>query len=165
MRTSLDIRVATEADRPALLAFHRNLYRTHRDAVVPANVRDLIAYRNYDAVLATDLQSLLSNRSRLVFVAELGGRLIGYITARTEVEPQRVLTRRASVEDWYVDSDHRGTGVGAALLGALEERLLELGCEVLESGTWAANHGARRAHDALGFTETRVTYRKRLGQG
>ena len=35
-------------------------------------------------------------------------------------------------------------------------------CEVIESGTWSTNEGARRAHDSLGFQEIRIVYRKRL---
>lgn len=163
MHGFFDIRAATEDDRPALLVFHKSLYRGHRDLVVPNDVRQLIEYRNYDDVLAGDLDALLSSPNCIVLVAESDGRPIGYITARTEVEPQRVLTRRANLEDWYVEAGHRGRGVGAALLAALEARLVALGCEVLESGTWAANEGARRSHDALGFAETRVTYRKRIG--
>jgi len=44
----------------------------------------------------------------------------------------------------------------------LEERFAAVGCEVTESATWSSNEGARRAHDALGFREIRVVYRKRV---
>ncbi|MEM8610082.1 MAG: GNAT family N-acetyltransferase [Myxococcota bacterium] len=156
------IRPAVDADRPALLSLHRSLYQAHRDAVVPAQVRELIAYRDYEEVVANDLDSLLRTRSCHVLVGEIDDALVGYITARTEVEPQRVLSRRATLEDWYVEPSHRMSGVGAALLQALESKLESLGCDVLESGTWSTNEGGRRAHDAFGFLETRVSYRKRL---
>jgi len=48
------------------------------------------------------------------------------------------------------------------LLLKIEERFAAAGCEVIESATWSGNEGARRAHDALGFREIRVMYRKRL---
>ena len=58
--------------------------------------------------------------------------------------------------------ESRGSGAGALLLRELEKRFIAAGCEVIESATWAGNEGARRAHDALGFREIRVMYRKPL---
>jgi ribosomal protein S18 acetylase RimI-like enzyme len=87
---------------------------------------------------------------------------LGYITGRVTVEPRRVLPRRGVVEDWYVAPDSRGAGVGSSLLHELEARFAAAGCEVIESATWSSNEGARRAHDALGFREIRVMYRKRI---
>jgi RimJ/RimL family protein N-acetyltransferase len=48
------------------------------------------------------------------------------------------------------------------LLRKLEERFVAAGCQMIESATWSGNKGARRAHDALGFREIRVIYRKRI---
>lgn len=78
------------------------------------------------------------------------------------MEPRRVLPRRGVVEDWYVLPESRDSGVGAVLLRELEERFAAAGCELIESATWSGNEGARRAHDALGFREIRVMYRKRI---
>jgi len=72
------------------------------------------------------------------------------------------LPRRGVVEDWYVEESFRGSGVGKQLLAELERRFGAAGCEVVESATWSANTNARRAHEALGFHEIRVIYRKLL---
>ena len=161
MSDDVEVRDAAQSDREALEAFHRNLYIGHRDRVVDTGDLPLVDYRDYERILAEDLASLLSDRGALVLVAESGGRVVGYITGRVRVESRRVLPRRGIVEDWYVDPAARGAGVGRALLAELEQRFAGRGCDVVESATWAGNDGARRAHEALGFREIRVMYRKR----
>jgi GNAT superfamily N-acetyltransferase len=66
------------------------------------------------------------------------------------------------IEDWYVLPAERGNGVGKLLLETLIERFRLAGCQVVESGTWAFNEGARKAHLALGFNEIEIKFRKRL---
>jgi aminoglycoside 6'-N-acetyltransferase I len=162
MVPAFEVREAGDSDREALMSFHQNLYRDHRDEVVAEQDQPLIEYRDYERVLRDDLQALLDDPSSHVLVAESQGVAVGYITGRVTVEPMRVLPHRGVVEDWYVVPASRGAGVGASLLRELEARFGAAGCEVIESATWSANGGARRAHDALGFREIRVMYRKRL---
>ncbi len=162
MGPPIEVREATEADQETVLRFHRSLYQSHRDEVVPTDVLPLIEYRDYKQVVEDDVKVLLADRISHIFVAESEGVPVGYITGRTTDEPHRVLARRGVVEDWYVARAHRGQGIGAALLRKIEERFRSVGCEVIESGTWSSNEGARKVHDAFGFEEIRVTYRKRL---
>ena len=162
MSPPIVVREAGVADRETLLRFHQSLYQLHRDEVVPAEALPLIEYRDYAQVVEDDVKAILADRNSHILIAESEGVAVGYITGRTMVEPHRVLARRGVVEDWYVDRAHRGKGIGAALLRQIEERFRAVGCEVIESGTWSSNEGARRAHASLGFQETRVIYRKRL---
>lgn len=162
MATTSKVREANSSDRDLLVGFHRSLYQGHRDEVVAEEDLPLIEYRDYDRVLVDDVQALLRDQSSHVLVAESQGAALGYITGRVVLEPGRVLPRRGVVEDWYVVPNARGAGVGALLLRELETRFADAGCQVMESATWSGNEGARRAHDAMGFREIRVMYRKRL---
>jgi len=162
MVSTIEVREADDSDRDVLMGFHRSLYQGHRDEVVPKNDLTLIEYRDYERILRDDLDALLRDRSSHVLVAESQGVAVGYITGRVTMEPRRVLPRRGVVEDWYVMPASRASGVGAVLLRELEERFAAAGCELIESATWSGNEGARRAHDALGFREIRVMYRKRI---
>jgi len=162
MIPTIEVREASDSDRDVLLGLHRSLYQGQRDEVVAKEDLPLIEYRDYESILEDDLDALLKDRESHVLIAESAGSAVGYITGRVTVEPRRVLPRRGIVEDWYVVQESRGTGVGAQLLQALEQRFASAGCEVIESATWSGNEGARRAHDALGFREIRVMYRKRL---
>ncbi len=162
MAPTIQVREAVEADRDVLMGFHRALYQDHRDEVVSKQDLPLVEYRDYERILRHDLDTLLSDRSSHVLVAESQGVVVGYITGRTTVERRRVLSRRGVVEDWYVVPESRGSGAGSRLLHEIEARFAAAGCEVIESATWSGNEGARRAHDALGFREIRVMYRKRI---
>jgi len=162
MVPTFEVREADDSDRQVLMSFHRSLYQAHRDEVVAEPDRPLIEYRDYERIVRDDLQALLRDRAGHVLVAESQDGAVGYITGRITVEPRRVLPRRGVVEDWYVVPASRGSGAGASLLRELERRFAAAGCEVMESATWSANEGARRAHDALGFREIRVMYRKRI---
>ncbi|MBW2211953.1 MAG: GNAT family N-acetyltransferase [Deltaproteobacteria bacterium] len=144
------------------MRFHRALYQGHRDEVVSKEDLPLIDYQDYERILRDDLHALMRDRDSHVLVAESQGVAVGYITGRVTVESKRVLSRRGVVEDWYVAPESRGSGVGALLLREIEERFAAVGCEMIESATWSGNEGARRAHDALGFREIRVMYRKRI---
>lgn len=158
----IELREAGKADRETLVRFHHSLYQSHRDEVVAADVLPLIEYGDYARVLEEDINALLAGGNNHILIAESDGMAVGYITGRTVVEPRRMLPARGIVEDWYVNPAHRGQGIGSALLKEIEERFRSAGCEVIESGTWASNERARRAHDSLGFQEIRIIYRKRL---
>ncbi|MBC7173033.1 MAG: GNAT family N-acetyltransferase, partial [Polyangiaceae bacterium] len=106
--------------------------------------------------------AMLSDRDTIVLLAERGGVPIGYATGTISFDERRVLPRKGTLGDWYVDEAARGTGAGRALLVELERRFVEAGCEVMESATWTFNEGARAAHEALGFKEVQVVYRKRI---
>jgi ribosomal protein S18 acetylase RimI-like enzyme len=162
MVSTIQVREADDSDRDVLMGFHRTLYQDHRNEVVAKEDLPLIEYRDYDRILHDDLDALMRDNNSHVLVAESQGVAIGYITGRLTVEPRRMLPRRGVVEDWYVVPESRGGGAGALLLREIEKRFAAAGCEVIESATWSGNEGARRAHDALGFQEIRVMYRKRI---
>jgi ribosomal protein S18 acetylase RimI-like enzyme len=158
----LELRRATLADRAIVLSFHRALYVTHRDRILPPDMLELIAYRDFETVLREDVEAMLKSDQTIVFIGMESTRAVGYISGRIQQEPRRLLRRRGVIEDWYIDEAHRGKGYGSALLFGLESALREAGCELLESATWAFNDSARRAHDALGFKEVQIQYRKRI---
>lgn len=161
MADAVTVREAREEDRYVLQGLHERLYIQHRNRVVDGRDLPLVDYHDYPRILAEDLASLMGDKSAIVLVAESKGAVLGYITGRVRVEAQRVLPRRGVIEDWYVTDQARGAGVGRALLSELERRFVGRGCDVIESATWTGNDDARKVHEALGFREIRVMYRKR----
>jgi GNAT superfamily N-acetyltransferase len=160
MPPAIHVRDARDEDHDTLFRFHKGLYEAHRDQVVAQEDLPLIAYRDYDRILVDDLRALMCDRNAHVLLAESNGRPVGDITGRVTTESRRVLPRRGVIEDWYVEEGERCTGVGKLLLEELERRFVDAGCQVVESATWSGNEGARHAHDAMGFREIRVIYRK-----
>ena len=159
---TITIRRATLDDRAIVLHFHRALYIDHRDTIVDPVALPLFAYRDMDATLRDDVLGLLRSRESTVLLAERSGVPVGYISGHTEVDARRVLPRRGVIEDWYVDPELRGQGVGTRLMERMEGLFRARGCDVMESGTWAFNRGARDAHARAGFSEIEVKFRKRL---
>lgn len=86
-----------------------------------------------------------------VLVADVEGKIAGY----------------ASYGDWrafegfrhtvehsvYVEKDHRGGGIGKALMQALVERARQGGIHVMVACIEAGNAGSIRLHQGLGFRE------------
>ncbi len=162
MSSEVTIRRATATDRSLVLHFHRALYSKHRQEIVPPEIGALHAYRDMDGAIRDDVEALLRNPGATVLIAERGGVPVGYATGHVETDPRRVPSRKGVVEDWYVEPEARGAGVGRALLDALLAAFRAAGCELAESMTWASNTGAREAHRALGFHEVHVKLRKKL---
>lgn len=162
MASDLQFRRAGPRDRDAVLGLHRALYVTHRETVLDAARADFYAYRDLDAALVEDVESLLATDDGAVLLAERDGRVVGYITGRLVEDTRRVLPRRGIVEDWLVLPEERGRGTGRALMDLIAGVFREAGCTMIESATWPFNDGARRAHEALGFLEYEIRYRRKL---
>lgn len=152
---------------------HHELYVKFRRSAFDAARWKLTAYRNLTTVLRSDVDRLLNDRSAFVFLAESVGfeaarrgdeatEALGYITGRTEVVPERELSRRGIVEDWFVVPGHRGTGVGEQLLTKATEHCRSIGCDVMESTTWPDNERAVALHEKAGFLPIELKMRRPL---
>lgn len=155
---------ATPHDLGRLLPLHRALYLSYRQATLSDDSLVVTHYRDFESVLEGDLRSLLSRDDAVVLWADLAGEAIGYISGTITNDERRLLPRRGFVEDWFVSEGQRVQGLGRKLMEELCEVLEGRGCQVLESSTWVENALARRAHAALGFTESRVRFRRLLGE-
>jgi GNAT superfamily N-acetyltransferase len=156
------VRRATRKDKATILSFHHALYVEFRDQIAAPDVIPLFAYKDMQATLRDDVEGLLTARSAAVFLAEENERALGYISGHIEFDARRVLCRRGVIEDWYVTAEARGRGIGPRLLDTLLAWFRADGCELVESGTWAFNEHARKAHARAGFQEIEIKLRRRL---
>lgn len=99
----------------------------------------------------------------LTFVAEEGGRLLGFL----EVDQRKYAPGCNSspvpfIEGWYVDSHARRRGIGRALVSAAEDWARAAGFVEIASDVEIDNEDSITAHGALGYTEIeRVVYFRR----
>jgi len=102
----------------------------------------------------------------VVFVAEQDAKVVGIIEVGLRSHADGCDGRRpvGFVEGWYVDPEHRGNGVGGALMRAAEDWARSQGCREMGSDTWLDHEVSQRAHEALGFevVDRCVHYRKAL---
>jgi aminoglycoside 6'-N-acetyltransferase I len=116
--------------------------------------------------LEAELDQLLSNPDVVVFVAERdNGSLCGLVEAGVRPFANGVDEQPcAFVEGWWVDPDVRRSGVGRALISAIERWARGRGFHQLGSDTEIDNVISQAAHRALGFEELERTvwFRKQL---
>lgn len=103
--------------------------------------------------------SVLHQPEARPIVATVSGRVVGYAEVHA-----RNATISGSRDAWLavlvVDDAHRGSGVGAALLAAVDRAAARLGCEriVLESST--GRDGALRFYEREGFDDASPVARR-----
>ena len=118
------------------------------------------------AELDAEVEGMLVDPNQPIFVAEReGGGLCGMVEAGVRPFANGVDEQPCVfVEGWWVDADMRRSGIGRALVGAVEEWARGRGFHELGSDAELHNTISHRAHEALGFEEReRVVYfRKRL---
>ena len=101
-----------------------------------------------------DLQELLTDEDRPIFVAEENGQVLGYgfcILEKTENNP--VLNDHFScyIDDLCVDETIRGRGIGKAIYRHIAAFARELGCDSVTLNVWAFNEGAMKFYESLGL--------------
>jgi aminoglycoside 6'-N-acetyltransferase I len=113
------------------------------------------------AELAAEVAPLLEDPTQVAFVAERDdGGLCGF----AEASVRRFANSNdespcAFLEGWWVDPDVRRTGVGRALVAAVEDWARAQGFHELGSDALLDNTLSHQAHRALGFEEReRVVY-------
>jgi ribosomal protein S18 acetylase RimI-like enzyme len=101
----------------------------------------------------------------VLFLAEEDGRVVGFAICEREVGgsptwewPPDFL----AIVDLVVLPEHRGKGIGDALIAAAEAEARELGVAALDLNMAATNDSARRFYERHGFRTDLVTMRKPL---
>jgi ribosomal protein S18 acetylase RimI-like enzyme len=100
-----------------------------------------------------------------VFVAEVGGEVAGFSCVWGRVkseEPDDNPADYAYISDFIVREAYRGSGVGRALMGAVEDYARKCGADVLRVQALARNTGATTFYDRAGFSPFQVEMAKRL---
>lgn len=99
-----------------------------------------------------------------VFVAQVGGETVGFLELSVREYAEGCIGPTPYVEGWFVEADHRGSGVGRSLMDTAEQWAIAHGYDTLASDASSENEASLKAHGALGFqvTERIVVFAKRL---
>jgi ribosomal protein S18 acetylase RimI-like enzyme len=142
---SLTIRPASQADVPALLGLYTEL---HPEDPSPPATTALDAWREIEA-----------QAGRAVLVAEAEGRVIGTIDCATLPNLTRGARPFMLVENVVVTSEHRRSGVGAALLGAAVSMARQAACYKVQLLSRASRQAAHAFYESHGFRAVAEGYR------
>ena len=103
------------------------------------------------------LADLARNSYAFVFVATVGDRTVGFISGELrEGSPTFQPKTWASVDDVFVEPDHRNGGIGHALIASVKEWAKQKGADGVSLQVAAANARGRKFYEDLGFREISV---------
>lgn len=88
--------------------------------------------------------------------------LVGFVMYDVEAGRYDQDVVRGVVHNVYVTPDHRGEGVGSALLAAAEAELAEAGADVVALEAMADNEAALDLYERRGYRPHRVELEKRV---
>jgi len=122
----------------------------------PARVEDAAA-----AAYAAALREI-DDAGGTVLVAERDGEVIGVCQLIVFRHLQASGGLCAEIESVHVHPDHRGSGVGTALLREAVARARALGCYRVQLTSNARREDAHRFYERLGFSPTHVGFKMLL---
>ena len=110
-----------------------------------------------ERVMRRFLADLASSGHSFLFVAQSDERVVGFISGELrEGSPTFRQRTWASVDDVFVEADHRNLGIGRALLEGVEAWAKERRADGISLQVAAANARGRKFYDELGFREVSV---------
>lgn len=156
------VRRATKDDLPSIGLLGRSLAAAHHGfdqaRFLPVNNRTQLDYASY-------LGERLKDRDVAIFVADCGGRVVGYTFTRLEGFDYMVLRGPAGViHDLMVDEAYRRQGIGRLLLQAAVTFLKSQGAPRVVLSTAARNEVAQRLFSSMGFRPTMNEMTCELGE-
>ena len=113
-----------------------------------------------DAVLVINL--IDSNPWMLFLVAELDGMVVGTVTVVVVPAITHSAQPWAQIEHMVVHEDHRGAGIGHALLARCEEHVRAVGGYKMQLQSSNHREDAHRFYEREGFNASSMGYRRYL---
>jgi len=156
----LTIRRARPSDAKTLGKLGAALMRAHY-AFDPQ--RFLAAGEGAERGFATFLSSQIDEDDAVVLVAEVDGRVVGYVYAGLEPMSWKELRGPAGfIHDVLVEDDGRGAGAGTALVDQAISWLRDRGAARVILWTADRNARAQRLFGRLGFRRTMIEMTREL---
>ena len=113
----------------------------------------------------TDLEILLKDENRPVFVAMEDENVLGYCFCVIEdCRGTTVLTDRVEIyiDDLCVDEKFRGRGIARALYEYVCGWAREMGCAFVTLNVWQGNDGAMKFYKKMGMKQRSITMETKL---
>ena len=106
-----------------------------------------------------DLQKLLQDESRPIFIAEDDGKVLGYgfcILKITKNDPVLADYTTLYIDDLCVDENCRGRHIGKAVYAHIVDYAKALGYDSVTLNVWAFNENAKRFYESLGMKPQKI---------
>lgn len=155
----MEILVAKEAHIPGILMLLRQVCQVHH------RIRPDIFQSSAVKYTREQLIDILSDETRPIFVAEDGGKVVGYCFCQlrnydgTGVSTCR---RELYIDDLCVDESRRGQHVGSVLYDRAVAFAKANNCQFLTLNVWCGNEGALKFYEHAGLTPRNMTMETKL---
>ena len=155
----MEIRRAAARDIPGMIALLRQVGEVHH--VIRPDIFCSGALKYTPA----QLQQLLQDETKPIFVADDGGFVAGYCFCQIrDYSGSTVQTDRKElyIDDLCVDENRRGQHIGSLLYAHAVSFAKEIGCQFLTLNVWCGNDGAMRFYENAGLKKRNITMEKKL---
>lgn len=147
------IRRLEQKDESEIKKLYKEFHITHHreELLAQSDIRDFTEYKNPDKTVAEDIKNLLTSKKYFIYVAEDKNILKGYICGEILRKKGRVLHKEGYISELYIQKEHRGRGVGKALLNALIIEFKKQQCTHIGINAYAENKQAIDIYHHMGF--------------
>ncbi len=108
----------------------------------------------------SELNDLIKDDMRPIFVAVIDGEVMGYVFCiLRQHKNNNILTdiKTLYIDDLCIDENARGKHIGTALYQFAKDYAKSIGCYNLTLNVWACNENARRFYDSMGLKPQSTT--------
>jgi GNAT superfamily N-acetyltransferase len=129
---------------------------TAADATAGADLCGQLGYPVDPVRFAARLAAVSDQEDAAVFVAEIAGRVTGWI--HVAITPMLELDRGGEILGLVVDADYRSAGVGAALLAEGERWARAAGCAAMRVRSRIARDRAHAFYERHGYARVKTQH-------
>ena len=155
----MEIRKAKKTDIPDILNLLSQVLEVH------AVLRPDLFVSGTRKYTEAELESILENEKKPIFVAEDGGRIIGYCFCQLQSVMDSNDLRDSSslfIDDFCVDEKSRHQHIGQLLNDYVVQYAREIGCYDITLNVWEGNDSARAFYERMGYTPRKTVMEKIL---
>ena len=155
----MEIRKAETRDIPGMIELLKQVGEVHH--VIRPDIFRSGAQKYNEA----DLEALLKDPARPIFVAAKGDFVAGYcFCIHRDYEGSGVSTDRKEIyiDDLCVDEGRRGQGIAKALYKYVCGYARDCGCAFITLNVWCGNDGAQRFYEKMGMTTRNINMEVKL---
>ena len=155
----MEIRSAQGRDIPGMIRLLYQVGGVHHD------IRPDIFRSGALKYTPEDLEALLQDADKPIFVCDDGGEVAGYCFCQIRrYDGTGVSTARTEVyiDDLCVEETCRGQHIGAALYSHAAAFAKSIGCQFVTLNVWCGNESAMKFYEKQGLTPRNITMEMKL---
>ena len=155
----MEIRPAEVRDIPGMIGLLHQVGEVHRV------IRPDIFRAEACKYSPPDLEEILKDPSRPIFVAAEEDRVLGYcFCIHKEARNHPVMNDRKElyIDDLCVEETCRGTGIATGLYAHVQAWAAEKGYDVITLNVWCGNDSALGFYEKMGMTPRNITMEMKL---